>query len=142
MAYNYTPIFPTTVVNGVVQVLPADTTALKTIYTAATNGSRVESIICTNTATVADSVVQLWAVIGGTNYLIGSVTVPLTAGNVATVPSVNLMSYLGNFGSTLNRDANGNTYLYLATGTVLKIAVTVTMATGKTLTCFVQGGDF
>lgn len=142
MAYLYTPIFPQTVNNTAVQILPADTTTLKTIYTGATNGSRLENILVTNTDTAAASVVQVYAVISATNHLLGTVNVPISSGNLIAVPSVNLLSYSGNLGNLLNRDANGNTYLYVASGTIIKVAVTVAVNAGKILDFFAQGGDF
>jgi hypothetical protein len=142
MALTYTPIFPVTINNTSVQILPADTTTLKTIYTGATNGSRLENILVTNTDTAAASVVQVYAVISATNHLLGTVNVPISSGNLIAVPSVNLLSYSGNLGNLLNRDANGNTYLYVASGTIIKVAVTVAVNAGKILDFFAQGGDF
>jgi hypothetical protein len=141
MALTNTPIFPQTITNNVVQILPADTTTLKTLYTGATNGSRIENIMVTNTDTNAYTI-NIFFTISATNYLIGTINVPLSAGNTTAAPTVNLLSSAGNFGGILNYDANGNKYLYVASGTILKVASTGTVTTAKALTFSCQGGDF
>ena len=141
MVVTATPIFPQTITNKVVTIVNADTTTLKTLYAAGTNGTKVENILVTNTDTAAYTV-QVYVTISATDYLIGSVNIPLSAGNLSTVNSVNLLSTTGNLGPVLNLDSTGNPYLYLASGSTLKVATTGTVTAAKTITFFAQGGDF
>ena len=142
MAVTATPIFPQTITNAVATIVPADTSSLKTLYTGGSNGSRVENILVTNTDAAAAYAIQLTVVISATNYLIGTVNVPLSAGNTTAAPTVNLLSALNNFGPYICKDSNGNPYLYLANGAVLKVNSTTTVNTSKQVTFFAQGGDY
>ncbi len=141
MAVTATPIFPQTITNKVVTIVNADGTSLKTLYAAGTNGSKVENILVTNTDTAAYTV-QVYVTISATDYLIGSVNLPLSAGNTSSAPSINVLQATNNFGTSVNLDANGNSYLYLASGSTLKVAVTGAVTAAKTVTFFAQGGDF
>ena len=141
MAVTATPIFPQTINNTVVTIVNADASNLKTVYTAGAAGSRVENLLVTNTDTNPYTV-QITVVISATNYLIGSVTVPLSAGNTTAAPSVNLFSALNNFGPYLCKDSNGNPYLYLASGSTLKVNTTGTVTAAKTVAFFCQGGYY
>lgn len=96
----------------------------------------------TNTDSGAAYAIQLNVTISATNYLIGTVNVPLSAGNTTAAPSVNLLSALNNFGPYLCKDANGNPYIYLANGSTLKVNSTTTVTSAKTVTFFAQGGDY
>lgn len=139
MAGTVTPIFPQTVQNWAVQILPADTTTLKTIATGATNGTKVEMINVTSTDTSARDVSLYWT-ISATNYVIGTVSIPITAGNTNSAPSVNLLSNAQI--PNLQRDSNGNPYLYVKSGTTLAIASLTTVTTAKAIQVTSQGGDF
>jgi len=139
MTVTATPIFPQTINNTFVQILPADTTTKKTIYTGGTNGSKIENICITNTDTGAYTL-NVYITASATDYLIGTVSVPLSAGNTTAAPSINLLA-LANF-LPCNFDAFGNKYMYLASGSVLKVASTTTVTTAKAVTVYCQGGDF
>jgi hypothetical protein len=140
MTVTATPIYPQTINSSVVTILPADTTTLKTLYTGGTNGSKVENIVVTNTDSTAAYVVQIYITISSTNYLIGTINVPLSSGNTTSAPGINVISN-SNVG-TFARDPNGNAYIYVANGAVLKVASTTTVTTAKALTFYAQGGDY
>ena len=79
-------------------------------------------------------VLALFAGIGGTDYLIGSVTIPTLAGTDGAVAAVNVM------GSTMWQaaiyDAFANRVLPLDTSVTLKVKSLVTVTTAKTITIF------
>ena len=139
MAGTSTPIFPQTVRNAVVTIAPADTTTLKTVYTGATNGTRIESMIATSTDTGAQNI-QVWATISAVNYLLGTVAIPANSGNTNALVTVDLLR-AANFPG-LAFDSNGNKYVYLASGTVLSVSTLATVTTAKQIQVFAQGGDY
>jgi hypothetical protein len=139
MTVTATPIFPQTITSPVVQILPADTNTLKTLYTAGANGSRIENIMVTNTDSAAAYLITLTVVVSATNYVLSTINVPLSAGNTNAAPSLNL---LNNTNIPLNKDSNGNPYLYLANGAVLKVNSSTTVNTAKAVSFVAQGGDY
>jgi hypothetical protein len=140
MTVTSTPIYPQTINTPTAQILPANTTALVTLYTAGTNGSKIENIILTNTDTAAAYAITLSIVIGGVTSVIGTVNVPLSAGNTTSAPAVSVMQSTN---IPFSYDAFGNPYMYLASGAVLKINSATTVNTSKIVaaTC-VASGDF
>jgi|SRR6185312_439615 len=139
MSVTNTPIFPQTITSPSVQILPADTTTLKTLYTAGTNGSKIENIIATNTDTTAAYGIQLSITTGATTYLLGTINVPLSSGNTTVVPAVSLINSTN---LPTAKDSNGNPYIYLASGSVLKVNSLTTVNAGKIIAITCNGGDF
>ena len=139
MAVTATPIFPQTLTNTPVTILPADTTTLKTAYTAGSNGSKLEAIYVTNTDSASAYSVQINITISSTSYLLGTVNVPLSAGNTTAAPNVNL---LASTNLNLPKDANGNPYIYLLASAIVKVGVLVAVNSGKVVTFITQGEDF
>lgn len=139
MTVTATPIFPQTIQTPVAQILPATASNLVTLYTAGANGSKIENIIATNTDTAAAYAITLTVVVSATNYIIGTVNVPLSSGNTTAAPSINL---LNNTSINLAKDSNGNPYIYLASGAVLKVNSGTTVNTGKVLSFTAMGGDY
>lgn len=142
MPVTATPIFPQTIVNTPVTIVNADGTNKKTVYTGGTNGSKVENILITNTDTNAYTI-QFFMTISATDYLIGSINLPVSAGNTSAAPTINPLSTAGNWGPALNLDSNGNPYIYVANGSTLKAAIsTGSVTAAKTITILAQGDDF
>lgn len=140
MAVTNTPIFPQTISNfSAVQILPADTTTLKTLVTAGANGSKVENIIVNSTDT-ANKDLQLVVTKGGVDYPLATIQIPLNAGNTNAIIPVSLFQHAMLVG--LNTDNNGNKYLYLGSGSVLKAKVTASVTAAKVISLFPQGGDY
>lgn len=140
MTVTATPIYPQAINSSSQQILPADTTTLKTLYTAGTNGSKVESILLTNTDTAAAYAIQFSVTISATTYLLGTVNVPLSSGNTIAAPSINALQ---SSNLPLSFDAFGNPYLYLASGAVLKINSLTTVNSGKIVSAIcTAAGDF
>ena len=130
MAVTSTPAYLQTVQAPVVQILPADTTTNKTLVTAGTNGTRVYAIYVTSTDTSARDI-ALKKTISGTDYILGTFSIPITAGTINSTPTINLLNHsqLPN----LPRDSNGNTYLQLKTGTTLTVAALTTVTAAKVI---------
>lgn len=146
MAGTATPIFPQLVKNWAVQILPADTTALKTLVTGATNGSKIEMLNLTSTDTASRDV-QLFLTISAVNYLLATIAVPANSGNTNALLAQGLLAsligtspYLPFFQFPL--DVNGNRYLYVANGATLSVASLATVTTAKAINAVAMGGDF
>ncbi|HEY9755248.1 MAG TPA: hypothetical protein V6C97_08805 [Oculatellaceae cyanobacterium] len=139
MAGTATPIFPQTVMNWAQQITNANGTSLQTLVTGGTNGSKVESLMISNTDTVAHDV-QFWVTISSVAYLLTTVSIPASAGNSDSVPAVDILRSAQIPG--LAYDPNGNKYLYVANGSTLSIGLLVAVASGKLVQGFAQGGNF
>lgn len=146
MAGTSTPIFPQTIKNYAVQILPADTTALKTVVTGATNGTKVEMINISSTDTAARDV-QFFLNDGTTSYLLCTLPIPANSGNTNALLAQGLLAsltgtfpYLPFFQFPL--DSNGNRYVYVASGWTLKAAVLTTVTAAKAISIVAQAGDF
>ena len=139
MANSNVPMFIQTITTGVQQVLPADTTTLKTLITAGAQGSRVFSIVVASTDTTTRDL-QLWLTRSATNYLIGTVNIPLSAGNINSAPSISILNNTQMPGLPL--DANGNPYIDLKASDMLAIATTTTVTAAKAINATAVCGDF
>lgn len=142
MAGVSTPIYPQLINNTPVTFVNADGTTAKSIYTSGVNGSKLEAIYATNTDSGSAYSVNIWIKQSGTSYLLGTVNVPLSAGNTTAAPTVNLLNSSNNLGTILNKDSNGNTYLYLSASSVVTLAPTGAVTSAKTLTFIAVCEDF
>lgn len=125
--------------NGKVQVLPADTSSLKTIVTAGSSGSKVVALIAASDDTSARDV-EFGITNGGTFYPLGTKTIPITAGTVAGAPSVNLLD--PSIIPGLPVDNDGNPYLLLVSGDTLQAKTLTTVTTAKAVSLTAVYGDF
>lgn len=134
-----TPAFVSAVATGVIQILPADTTTLKTVVTGGASGTKVTSLLLSSTDT-ADKVVQLWLTRSGVSYLLGTVAVPLSSGTTAAILSINAFSTTVIPG--LPTDNDGQRYLLLKSADKLEVAVTVTLTAAKVINAVAVAADF
>lgn len=111
-------------------IVAADTTAKKTVVTAGTNGSRIDSIMCSSDDTAAVNL-AFYITVSGTDYYIGNVLVPIGAG-YTTVVRVDAITTLS---PTLG-------YLVLATSALLKVNAVAAVTAAKTVTIVAMGGDY
>lgn len=131
MTANTSPIFELVVSIGAPQSFASgDTTTKKTIQTGGTNGTRVDSIMCSTDDTTTVNL-AFYLATGGTDYYIGNVNLPIGAG-YTTVARVDAMSTLS---PTLG-------YLVVPNGATLKCNCVATMTAAKTTTVVAMGGDF
>lgn len=134
-----TPIFPQTVKNYVAQIQNADGQTVKTLVTGGTNGSKIEALTISSSDTSARDV-QLSLTISSVVYILGTVSIPATAGTVDNIVSVDILRSSQIPG--LSYDANGNKILYVANGATLGIEALTTVTSGKAIQAIAIGGDF
>lgn len=139
MAVTPTPIYPQVINTPVQQILPADTTTLKTLYTAGANGSRIDNINVASTDTAARDL-GFYVTVAGTDYLLFTLACPLNSGNTNAINPLAVFAHVVFQG--FNFDPNGNRYINLATGAVLKVKALTTVTAAKAIQFFVQGGDY
>jgi hypothetical protein len=116
----------------------ADGTSFKTLYTAGSSGGRVDTLIATNTDTVAAYVVQLALQISRVDYVIGEVSVPIGAGTNGSAKSVAMLN---------QTDIPGLAYtesgaLYLASGVALRARVKTTVSGSFKVQIVGAAGDY
>ena len=131
MSANTAPIFIASVTNGAPKTFTsADTTSKKTIASGGTNGTRIDSIMC-STDDSASVNLAFYLAVAGTDYYIGNVNLPAGSG-FTTVARVEALTTL----------APALGYLTLPSGVDLKCACVATMTAAKTTTVVPQGGDY
>jgi hypothetical protein len=121
------------------KITPTETTTLVTLYTAGSNDAIVKAINVQSTDTAA-RVVQLWVNDGSTDFLIGSVNIPLRSGDNGTAASVDLLG--GTLMPSLPYDANGKRILILPAGYILKVNSQATVTADKTITFVCMAEDY
>lgn len=139
MAVTSTPVFPQTILSPVVQILPADTTSLKTIYTAGSNGGVVMAILVGSTDTSSKDI-QFYLTIGGTDYLLSTLAIAANSGFTNSVPMISVFAST-QFANMLV-DVNGNKALYMTAAAVLKVKALTTVTAAKAINIIAQCGDF
>lgn len=109
-------------------ILPADTTTKKTIYTASADDAVIKTLNITSTDTAAMNV-QLYVNDGTADRLLGTIPVPALSGTNGTVISVDMLD--GSKIPGLAYDMNGKRILALKAGAIVKVAVLVTVTAAK-----------
>lgn len=126
MPANTTPIFPKSIASAAVTFVAADTTALKTLFTAdATNGSRIDNLTVSSDE-VADATFSFYLSDGTTDFLIADLVV------AAAITNINVLS-------KIKSASNG---LFLKAGWSLKAGIDTNVEEAKTVTFIVAGGDY
>lgn len=140
MAITSTGSFPQTPKNGNVQILPADASALKTIYTGGSNGSKITAIMVTSNDTAARDLT--WGITtAAVFYPLGTVTIPITAGTINSAAAVNLLDILKTPGLPL--DSDGNPYVFLASASyTLQVKALTTVTAAKEIDVSAIGADW
>lgn len=129
------PVYFGTIKTAVAQVLNADASNLVTLYTAPASGGKVESIAISSNDTSARDL-SLVVSKGGVDYVIGTKTIPITAGQIAATPAVDFLNSTECPWSRV--DENGNRFLFLDTGCVLKMKTLTTVTSAKAIQAFAQ----
>lgn len=113
-----------------VQFTSADTTSKKTISTGGTNGTRIDTIMCSTNDTSAVNL-AFYLATGGTDYYIGNVNLPLGSGytTVTRIDAITTLSPLLG-------------YLVVPNGATLKVNCVATMTAAKTTDVVPMGGDY
>ncbi len=139
MAANTSPIFIGTPKTAAQTFANADATALKTLYTAGANGSRIMGIGATTTDTSANDV-ELYVLVGGvgTAQPIGGGRVAALAGSIAAPVSAAVSLLSATQIPMLLSDGS----LQLGAADILQASVQAAVTAAKTLTVVVQAGDY
>jgi len=141
MAVTATPIFLQRPKHGVVQIVPADTTANKTVVTAGSDGSKVFALYAHSDDTAARDL-RISVVRSAVTYPITTVNVPLTSGHTSAIAPVNLLAG-GQFpADMLAKDQDGQSYLFLESGDTLVVNVLTAVTSAKTITVHADFGNF
>ena len=140
MAVTASGSFPQNPKNGNVQILPADASALKTIYTGGANGSKIVSLIVTSSDTSARDVT--WGITtAAIFYPLGTVTIPITAGQINSAPAVTLLDLSKTPGLPI--DSDGNPYIFLTSASyTLQIKALTTVTAAKEIDINAIGADW
>lgn len=112
-------------------ILNADGTTQKTVYTASTEDAVVKMLQIVSNDTSA-RVVDILVNISGTDYPLGSVTVPASSGTNGVAAAVDVLS--GALITALPYDGSGKRVLPLEASVVLKVASQTTLTAGKQIT--------
>lgn len=140
MATSSLPVLPQVLKNSKVQILNADASGLKTIYTGGSNGTKITSVVAASTDTSSRDV-QIGIERSSTFYILGTVTVPIGAGTVAGTPAVNLLDPTVIKGLPVDND--GQSYIFLADATdLLRAKALTTVTTAKEIDINSFGSDF
>jgi hypothetical protein len=139
MAGTATPIFPQTVKNFPAQIQNSDASNKISLVTGAANGSKVEALMVSSTDTSARDL-ALYMTISSVDYLLTTIAIPANSGNTNALNSIDILRNAQIPG--LAYDSNGNKYLYVANGSVLKINALTTVTSGKLIHALAFGGDF
>lgn len=134
-----TPVYPQTLRNGVVQIVPADASTLKTVFTPGASGSKLDHVLITSTDTSARDI-QFYLTISAVDYLLGTISIPANSGFTNSVSIVSLLDHTRMTG--MLTDVNGNKFVILAAGSVLKAKMLTTITAAKVVNVITQGGDF
>lgn len=112
-------------------IVNADSTTLKTVFTAGADDSVVKSLHAVSDDTSA-RVVNIYINNGSTDIYMGAVSVPLSSGTTGAIASVDLLN--GTIFPNLPYDSNGKRVLPLPAGYVLKVSVQVAVTSARTIT--------
>lgn len=140
MAGTATPIFPQSIKNGAVQIANSDASNLKTIVSPGTNGSKVENLLVSSTDTSARDL-QIIVTKSAVDYILGTISIPANTGNTNALAMINVFAH-ANISGFLNSDNNGNKFLYLENGSVLKAKTLTTVTSTRVINLFAQYGDY
>lgn len=134
-----TPQFIGTIRTPTASFANADGTAFKTLLTAGASGSRVDTLIGTNTDTINAYVVQLAIQVSGVDYVLGEVNIPIGSGTNGSAKSVAMLNATDIPGLAYTE----NGAIYLATGASLRGRCKTTVAGANTVQIVGgAGGDY
>ena len=135
MPANTSHIWPLTPICSPVRINNGTGTSKVTLYTPGTNGGVLRGVEVTSTDTAA-RLVQVFLTVGGTDYLLGTVSIPALSGNDGTTVALNLLTQL-------NIPALGDDWSWFLPSTaVVKLATTTTVTSGKQIDFSPRADDY
>ena len=133
------PIFPGAIKWNGVQIANADGTAFKTLWTPGASGSKIVALsLASDDSATRD--ILLAVTKGGVDYPIGTMQVAITAGTVVATVAQNFFD--GVRLPWLPVDGDGQRYMLLESGCVLKAKPLVAVTATKFVTLTAYGSDF
>ena len=144
MAQNVNSTFVKTPNWGATQITTGTgSSTVVTIYTGGTNGSKIPALKAVSVGTTAAFDVQWGISSGGTLILIGTSSVPISAGSLSSVASVNMFNNVPG----LTIDCDGNQFVFLPSNSyslqAKSPASSSTWTTGAVINLIVPAvGDF
>lgn len=135
-----TPVFIQTPRAYKVQIVSASGTTAQVLAAGGPNGTKVLSIVASNTNSGAGYNVTISVLRGTTTYVLTTVNVPASSGNLASTPPVALLNLTTIPG--LPVDSDGNPYIYLEPTDTLQASVSVAVTSGKAVSLETVAGDF
>lgn len=143
MAFANVPGFPRAYKTGVVQIVPATGTAVTDLIQAGADGMIVSTLVLTSQETATARNIRFSVQRGGagSNFVIGSINVPINSGNNGTATSVSPLLVTNTiFAPPFEFDANGNKVIVLGPLDKLRVEALVAVTTGVTV--FAAGRDY
>jgi hypothetical protein len=121
------------------QITSASGTTPVSLVAGGVNGTKVISIVCSNTDISAYNVT--FAVSRSSiNYVLGTVAIAASAGNLAGSPPVSILNTTNVPG--IPQDSDGNPYLFLEPTDTLLMTNGSAIAAGKAISCHTVAADF
>ena len=137
MAAGTVPIFIQSVDTATKALVNADGTAVFTLVTSGANGSRVVAVTATTDDTAAiDYSLYIQRNAAGSNFLIGTVSVPAASGNASATPAVDLLDPA----KIKCLDLDGT--LILGSTDLLRVAARTAVTAAKTTNIVALYGDY
>ncbi len=133
---NTEPRFTSAINTQLVDITNSDGTTEETLFTAGSEGSRVDSIYASTDEDTADVELILSIDDGTITMPISNTTIIQGSGTDGTNMSVNLLN------NTNLPFINDDGVLYLKSGWTLKVKLVTTITASKTCWIGVQGGDY
>lgn len=132
-----TPAFVSTPKSPAIQIVNADGTNYKTLFTGGASGSRVELGSVVNSDAANAYVLKLAIKIGSTDFPIGEVLVAAGSGSNGSTKAVSLLNT-----NDLPFLLNNEGVIYLQASAELRVGAKTTVSGSNTLTVMVNGGDY
>lgn len=110
-------------------------------YTCGATGSKITGMLAASNDSAARDLTVFMVPASNVPYILTTVTIPITAGQVAGTPPVNLLSPANMPGLPI--DSDGNPYLLCQTGDVIRVGIRTTAVTANlAVTVLTIGNDF
>lgn len=136
---NVSSLFSSAVNVAVVQIVNADASGLKTVFTAGANGSKVTGLFAASDDSSA-RIVEIGITRSGTFYALGAITVAITAGTDGSTAAVNMLDVTKIPGLPIDNDSQR--YIFLKSGDTLQAKSLSTVTSAKTIHLVATGVDF
>jgi len=143
MAFTTTPGYPDAFKTGAVQIVAGTGTTVTDLIQAGADGMIISTLILTSQETATARNIRFTVQRGGTgsDFVIGTVPIPINSGNTGTVANISPLGSTNTvFGIPFEVDAYGNRVIVLGPNDKLRVAALVAVTTGVTI--WVAGRDY